>query len=222
MQAVALQSGPLIQPKHSDFEVSICFVRSFLNSGGPIAAAQGRLGFADIASVEESAGSTPVLTTAFVSLALMAYVARRHQNLVTNKGLAVHSLALQKLNTAVAAAPSHHTDEVVLSIVTLAVLEALIPMHPGSFFEHILGQRLLELRDPQLHSSPESCHIYKSTRHMLIFTPLRAQRPTIYAQANWKALLRRAAPMMRSGSRNCSRYGRLYSPSRPTTTSEHG
>lgn len=114
-----------------------------------------------------------------------------HQPSIFDKGLAVHSLTLRKLYGALLDPVACISDEVLLTIATLALLEVRIPTSNSSYLKHIMGlQQLLQLRDPAIHRSNAACLFYLHTRHMITFASVKLRVGTIFARPDWKALLR--------------------------------
>lgn len=187
----ALAAPYSLSLKNDEYELSFCYAAQFVKSGGPIDKARKLIGLDDISVAETDVATSPLFTTAYLSFATLVYGRRQSRPSVIKKGLTMHGATLQKLNTALSGQISCIDDEVLLSICALALLETLVPTHPKSYLDHMLGlQRLLELRGPNRQASPAACDIYMHIRHMLIFASVRARCPSVFAQPEWKALLR--------------------------------
>jgi hypothetical protein len=176
-------------------EVCICFVRRHLLPNGPI-----DLGLQGLQSSEIFAISwlvivndAPVFAQAILSFATLFFGAQHHQNQIVVKGYAMHDVALRSLNHVLGTPGCHLRDDVLVSVVTLAILEAYVPSGPRNYLKHLRGlERLLELRDP---ASLKDCSyktlcLYKGIRHMILFASLRNRTPSILARAEWKSALR--------------------------------
>lgn len=103
----------------------------------------------------------------------------------------MHGVALKHLNQALSDSKCYTRDEVIISVITLALLECFVPTRPKYFLKHKIGlERLLELREPSSYCSLKSSQIHKGVRHMILFASLRTGKPSILARAEWKGPLR--------------------------------
>jgi hypothetical protein len=176
-------------------EVSICFIRRHLLPNGPIDLGLQGLKPSEIFTMSSSVSvkDVPVFSQAVLSFATMFFGAQHHQKQILTKGYALHDVALRNLNQALSTPGCHLNDDVLVSVVTLAMTEGYVPSGPRNYLKHIQGlERLLEMRDP---ASLKDCSyrtlcLYKGIRHMILFASLRNRTPSILARANWKAVLR--------------------------------
>jgi hypothetical protein len=82
-------------------------------------------------------------------------------------------------------------DDVLLSVVTLVLLECFVPTGRKYYLKHMIGlEKLLELRGPTTNNSPNSVQIYKGIRRMIIFASLSRRQPSILARDEWKKVFK--------------------------------
>jgi len=138
-----------------------------------------------------SATNGQIFHQAFLGFAMIVFGTEHGQGYITGQGYATHGLALKQLNQSLSDPNCYARDEVILSVATLAILECVVPTGTKNYLNHMIGlERLLELRDPRSRCSPESCELYKSVRHMILFASLRTGKPSILAREEWKTVLR--------------------------------
>lgn len=110
---------------------------------------------------------------------------------IRSNGYTQHGLILTKLNNALSDPEYRTSDEVILTIVVLALLEGLEPMSPGSYLSHMLAlEKLLAMRNVAVGLPISTVRICQGCRHMLVFASLRTRRATILSQVSWKSILR--------------------------------
>ena len=132
-----------------------------------------------------------IFDQALLSFATVVFGSEHHQGQIVERGYLSHEQALKTLNQALSRPDCAQHDEIVLSIVMLGILESIVPTSPGSYVHHLTGlNELLKLRDPLLHITPKSLHIYKSIRHLILFSSLRTCTASVFARPDWKAVLR--------------------------------
>ncbi len=105
----------------------------------------------------------------------------------------MHGTALVQLNHALSDSQCYIHDEVILSVITLSMLECLVPSGPRHYLHHMLGlQQLLELRGPQAltNCSLATENMYKGVRFMILHASLRTRQPSMLASSEWKVALR--------------------------------
>ena len=176
-------------PRHNEREVSVCYARKHLLPNGPIDLGLQDLRFADITQPHG-----PPFKQAALSFAMVYFGTQYKQASITNEGYAIYGEALKQLNHALSDPRCYVQDDISLSVVTLALLECLVPTGPSNYLKHMLGlERLLELRDPTslMECSPRSSQLYKGIRTMILFASLRTRRPSILARSEWKDMLRK-------------------------------
>ena len=183
---------PLSVPQGNiDFNVYLCYARTYLRSGAPIELASREVQLISTIPAGTDLVNGRIFHHAVLSFATILFGSRHRQAYITSKGYAMLGMALKQLNQALSDSTCYTCDEVILSVATLATLESLVPTGPNTYLKHIMGlQRLLELRDPSFYCSPKSLELYKAIRHMILFASLRTGRISILARADWKTLLR--------------------------------
>lgn len=180
-------SAPL---RGNETEIYICYTRKQLRRGAPIDVALDDMYLGDMTPAEMTAKGR-VFHPTILSFATILFGSQHHQASITDQGYALHGVALKQLNQALTHSQCYTRDDVLLSVVSLAILECLVPTGQKHYLNHMIGlERLLELRDPWTYSSARTCELYKSVRHMLIFASLRTGRPSIFARPEWKTVLR--------------------------------
>lgn len=168
----------------------LCYSRRFFLRGAPLDLATEKCDL-DIAIIDNSASRGPIFDQALLSFATVVFGFEHKQSHIMEQGYNTHQTALRRLNKALSQPDCASRDDVLLSIVALAMLESQLPSSPGSYLYHVIGlDKLLELRDPMLHITPWSLNIYKSIRHFLIFACLRVGRSSVLALPRWKAVLK--------------------------------
>ena len=105
----------------------------------------------------------------------------------------MHGVALRQLNQALSLPGCHTRDDVLVSVIIMAMLELHMPSGPRNWLKHMTGlERLLELRGPGslTYASYRTLELYKGVRHFILIASLRNRAPSIFAQPRWKAVLR--------------------------------
>jgi hypothetical protein len=170
------------------------FTRSHLSQGGPVDITLQELQSRDISQLE--ATSMTACTTAHLrtvqSFAMIFFGTKHKHSEITQKGYLSHGATLQQLNRALSEPHCYRYDEIIQSVMTLAIQETLVPSGQGFFMKHMQGlEKLLALRDPSLYCPPTTISLYKCLRHMLLFASLIAGMPSILAKPHWKDLFHR-------------------------------
>lgn len=170
------------------------FTRSHLAQGGPVDITLQELQTKDLTQLEAS--STTASRTAHLrtvqSFAMIFFGTKHRHSEITQKGYLSHGATLQQLNRALSEPHCYRYDEVIHSVMTLAIQETLVPSGPNLFLKHMQGlEKLLALRDPSLFCPPATVSLYKCLRHMLLFASLIAGTPSILAKPGWKEILHR-------------------------------
>lgn len=188
---------PSVAPSEKPQEMYIMFARSHLATDGPVDRVLQELRLMDTSCLERRTGSNckTAHLQAVLSFATIFFGTRHRQADITQHGFASYGTTLQQLNRALTEPNSHESDEIIVSVITLAIQETLVPSGPNQFMNHMQGlERLLALRDPTSFQSPYTVGLYMCLRHMLLFAALVSGRPTILAKPEWKALLRKHCP----------------------------
>lgn len=140
-------------------------------------------------------GSGRLFVQAALSFATLFFGAQHHQNGILTEGYAIHGVALKRLHQALSQPERRTHDDVIVSVILLAMLELFMPTGPRNWLKHMLGlEQLLTLRDPAslVHASFRTLELYKGVRHMILIASLRNRTPSIFARPQWKAVLRTA------------------------------
>ncbi|KUJ13954.1 uncharacterized protein LY89DRAFT_784788 [Mollisia scopiformis] len=193
VDATGAPSSPL---KGNELEIYICYTMENCLRGGIVNTTLKAAPMNEIIT----AATTPngkIFHHAVLSLAVLFFGTEHRQSKITVKGYAMHGVALKRLNQALAVPGCYAHDEVILAVVTLALLECFIPTGPNHFLKHMSGlERLLELRGPGTEGySSSSSKLGRGARHMILFASLRTGKPSILARPEWKAALRIDCPV---------------------------
>ncbi|KAL7779748.1 hypothetical protein CFE70_009765 [Pyrenophora teres f. teres 0-1] len=185
---------PDVRPRFNPLEVYICHLRCHLYPNGPVDVGLQSLKVSDLA-VNYASGreDVPIFNQAAISFATLFFGVQHHKNRILTEGYAMHGVALRRLNEALSVPGCHTSDDILVSVVVLAMLELYMPSGPRNYLQHMLGlERLLELRDPGslAHASYRTLELYKGVRHMILIASLRNRSPSIFARPRWKAVLR--------------------------------
>ncbi|KAI4655445.1 hypothetical protein J4E93_000157 [Alternaria ventricosa] len=188
---------PEIRPKFNDKEVYICYARRHLLPNGPIDLGLQELQTSDIVTQDSAAegSNSSLFVQAALSFATLFFGAQHHQSRILTEGYAIHGVALKRLNQALSQPERRTHDDVIVSVILLAMLELFMPTGPRNWLKHMLGlEQLLALLDPAslVHASFRRLELYKGVRHMILIASLRNRTPSIFARQQWKAVLRTA------------------------------
>lgn len=185
------QIHQLIRPKSTDVEIYICYTRKHLRRGAAIDLVLNETQPSDLVKAATATDKSQIFHQALLGFGIIFFGAKHRQTWITDRGYAVHGVALKQLNQALSDPGCYTRDEVILSVAVLAILECLVPTGPRNYLNHMVGlERLLELRGAGSQYSPISTALYKSVRHMIIFASLRLRKPSILARPEWKRVLR--------------------------------
>ncbi|KAE9362848.1 hypothetical protein N431DRAFT_564997 [Stipitochalara longipes BDJ] len=182
--SAVLRINSLNPLKENEIEVYICYLRWHpILRGGPVALALQRLQTNEVIPAGTNATIIRIFPQTLVSFAAVFFGVHHRQVQITNHGYAMYGVALKRLNQALSEPKCYTHDEIILSVVTLALLESWVPSGPKHYLKHMAGvERLLELQGP----SPKSMELHKGLRHMILFVSLRTRKPSILARAEWK------------------------------------
>jgi hypothetical protein len=187
-----MRPAPLIP--ENPHEHYIMFTRSHLTKDGPVDVTLRELQSQDISQLEASgtADWRSAHLQAVLSFATILFGTKHRQPDITQKGYLSHGATLQQLNRALSQPDCYKSDEIIVSVTTLAIQETLVPSGPTLFMSHMKGmEKLLALRDPCSHYSSTTIGLYKCLRHMLLFASLTAGTPSILANPDWKVMFHR-------------------------------
>ncbi|KAJ6255801.1 hypothetical protein Dda_9411 [Drechslerella dactyloides] len=191
----ALAVGPRIVSvppplKVNQFDLYICCSQRHLRRGGAIDLVLRKIQPGEIEATASAATIGQVFHPAILCFGAIILGSKHGQVATRTRGYILHGAALKGLNRALSEPNCYSSDDVLLAVSTLAILECLVPTGPRNYLKHMIGlERLLELRGPASCSSI-SFEIYKSVRHMILFASLRTGRPSILAREEWKRALR--------------------------------
>ena len=163
-------------------EFCIAYTKRFLLRGGPVHLA------IKIVDFDERNAKHGLLRDALLTLATTFFGNQHKDNSTRQKGYRLYGSTLKSLNQALCTEEAK-SDDVLLCVVTLGLLETFVPSSRSSWLMHIGGmEQLLELRGPEAHRDPFSRQILQGIRRMLIFGSLSTSIPSILAKREWKAL----------------------------------
>ncbi|KAF2100884.1 hypothetical protein NA57DRAFT_37113, partial [Rhizodiscina lignyota] len=172
-------------------EISICYARRRLRPGGPVDLALQEIQPSDMRTAGTTTANGQIFPHAILGLATIFFGTQHRQGHISDHGYAIHGVALKQLNQALSDPKYCNSDEVMLSVVTLAMLESLVPSGSKNYLKHMIGlERLLGLRDPSSYCAPKTAELYKNMRPMILLASLRTRRPSILATTEWKRVLR--------------------------------
>jgi hypothetical protein len=188
---------PQVRFRFNENEVYICYLRRHLLPNGPIDLGLQELQASDIDTKDSSIAKegAPLFIQAALSFATLFFGSRYQQNGILTQGYTIHGVALKRLNQALSEPERRMCDDVIVSVIILAMLELFMPTGPKNWLKHMLGlEQLLALRDPGslVYASFRTLELYKGVRHMILIASLRNRSPSIFARPEWKSVLRTA------------------------------
>jgi hypothetical protein len=178
-------------PRLGDFDVLtyICYARKYLLRGGPVDLALQQLQLRDVIAAGTSMEDDHIFHRSVLSFVIIFFGSQHKRVSITNRGYSIHGVALKQLNQALSEPNCFTRDDIILSVVALALLECFVPTGPKYYLKHIAGlEKLLELRGPSAYCSPNSSELCKGIRRMILFASLSTGNPSILARAEWKAV----------------------------------
>jgi hypothetical protein len=170
-------------PAYQDIERHVCYLKQYLAKECPAAFWLQRLGPSELAV---AAAANSISRRSLRALATVVFGNHHNQPAIISRGYEDHIIVLKMLSEALAAQDT--SDEVILSIIALALLESLVPTSTEKAnVKHIRGlERVLELRGPSLLDSAEGWATYKGARHMILLASYRLKTPVIASRATWQ------------------------------------
>jgi hypothetical protein len=177
----------------NELENYIFYSKKFLRRDGAVDLALREVQLSDIIMAETTTSNKQMFHQAFLSFALITFGSQHRQTQVIDRGYVIYGVVVKHLNQALSDSDRRTSDEVFLSVVTLALLECFVPTGPKQYIKHMIAlERILELRNPSPSSycSPKLSEFYKSVRHMILFASLHTGKASILARPQWKAFLR--------------------------------
>lgn len=174
----------------SENEVYLCYTLKHLR-GGPIDLALHENRRVELNAAGDVPANDQIFRQAVLSFAVIFFGTRHRQTSIINNGYALLGGTLRQLNQALSDSKCYVHDAIILSVVTLALLESFVPTGPNHFLQHMLGlERLIELRSPDAYRDPRSIQLLRGTRHMILFVSLCTRKPSMLAKPEWKKILR--------------------------------
>jgi hypothetical protein len=173
--------------KGFEIQICICYTRKYLLRGGPIDLASQDLQLSDIYTAADTADNTHLLHHAILTLAITFFGAQHRSSSIQTRGYIMHGKILKQLNATLSDPHCYLRDDVLLSVVTLALLECFVPTGRKYYLKHMSGlEKLLELRGPGMHRERKAMGIFKGVRRMVIFAALSKRKESILAREEWK------------------------------------
>lgn len=190
VDCIEYQMVPPFSQRGNETEIYLCYTLKHLR-GGPIDLALHESRSIGLNSTGALPANNQIFHQAVLSFATIFFGSRHRQTCITNNGYTMLGGTLRRLNQALSEVDCHAHDEIVLSVVTLALLESFVPTGPNHFLQHMLGlEKLIELRGPDAYRDPRSVQLLRGMRHMVLFASLRTRKPSILARPEWKKVLR--------------------------------
>jgi hypothetical protein len=145
----------------------------------------------DLTAAGSTTANSQIFHQAALGFAILFFGIRHQQAHITKQGFAIHGIALKQLNSALQSSNRYVSDDIILSVATLAILECWVPTGTNHYLIHMTGlERLLELRGPSSFSSPKRVLLYKAVRRMILLASLRTGKRSILARSDWKTAFR--------------------------------
>lgn len=184
-----------MRPIQNEREVYICFARKHLRPDGPVDLVLQDLQADDVLTTSQIIRSDgPLFNAAILSFSAVFFGTRHKQPKILAEGYSLHGEALARLHNALSDPLRCTRDDVILTVLTITMLEVLLPTGPRNWLKHMQGlERLLELRLPLLGTdcSPKTSGLYKGARVLILFASLRARTPSVLVRPEWKRILRK-------------------------------
>ncbi|KFA80592.1 hypothetical protein S40288_09286 [Stachybotrys chartarum IBT 40288] len=175
-------------------EMSICYVKHVLRHNGVLNTAMKDMKLVDITPAHATVPSGRLYHQSILTFATILFGTHHKQSEIVQEGYAIHGVALRKINHAIQNIHLYKRDEVILSVTTLALMEAAVPTaSTTTCLRHMLGmQSLFPIPDVDTWSD-DSYRFYKPLQHLILFASLRMRTPCVLAMPEWKACLRKHA-----------------------------
>jgi hypothetical protein len=173
------------------FQIQICisYTRKYLLRGGPVDLASQELQLSDIYTAADTEDNTHLLHRAILTLGIIFFGAQHGSPSIQNRGYIMHGKILKQLNATLSDPHCYLRDDVLLSVVTLVLLECFAPTGRKYYLKHMSGlEKLLELRGPAMHRERKAMGIFKGVRRMVIFAALNKRKESILARGEWKCI----------------------------------
>jgi hypothetical protein len=182
---------PITSPSLEGFQVQIfiCYTSKYLLCGGPVHLALHDLQLDDLCTAVDNRSDGQLFHSTVLSLATIFYGAQHRNFSILAHGYLIHEKTLRRLSNALSDPQCYLRDDIILSVITLIILEAFVPTGRKSYLKHMSGlEKLLELRGPKFHRSPRSREMFKGVRRMIILASMKRRQPSILAREEWKSI----------------------------------
>lgn len=178
-------------PSLEGFQIQafICYTSKYLLCGGPVDLALQGLQLNDLCTAVKNGGDGQLFHITVLSLATIFYGAQHRNFSILAHGYLIHEETLRRLSNALSDPQCYLRDDIILSVISLIILEAFVPTGRKSYLKHMSGlEKLLELRGPNFHRSPRSREMLKGVRRMIILASMKRRQPSILAREEWKSI----------------------------------
>lgn len=176
--------------KVNETELCLCYTLRYIR-GGPVDIALQTTLLTDLVTAETTLSSGQVFHQTALSFANIFFGTEHGEARIVRNGYVIRGRALKQLNQALSDSECYKRDEVILSVITLALTECFVPTGSKEYLKHMIGlERLLELRGPGSNCSSKTSVIQKGSRYMILFASLVTRKPSILARQEWKTVLR--------------------------------
>ena len=143
----------------------------------------------DLCTAVDNRSDGQLFHSTVLSLATIFYGAQHRNFSILAHGYLIHEKTLRRLSNALSDPQCYLRDDIILSVITLIILEAFVPTGRKSYLKHMSGlEKLLELRGPRFHRSPRSREMLKGVRRMIILASMKRRQPSILAREEWKSI----------------------------------
>ena len=184
----SLSPAPHTHMKGFETQIFISYARQHLFRDGPVDLALQELHINDIQAANDSISDHLLLHRAILSLAIIFFGHHERMSWVRERGYLLYGTTLQQLNQLLAKQDCQTRDDVLMSVVILAMLEIFIPTGKKYYLKHMLGlERLLELRGPSAFYRQKP--YLAGVRRLILFSALEMRTRSILAEEQWKSVV---------------------------------
>jgi hypothetical protein len=189
------KTPPSTSLRANEFERYVCYSLQYLTRGALIEVSSRDMGSIGVSETEMTVSSGRLSHQAVISFATIFFGTQHKQVSITKRGYTMYGVALNQINQAISDRTYCTLEELLLSVVTLAILEAIVPTGPGNNLKHMRAvEGLLWFQDNNSPTSANLSKLYLAVQHMVIFSALHLREPSILARPDWKRLLRSICP----------------------------
>lgn len=147
------------------------------------------LQLSDIQTAGESMSEDFMLPRAILSLSAIFFGSQQHISSIRDCGYTLYGTTLLQLNSILSRPDCHTRNDILMSVVCLALMEFFFPTGRKYYHKHMLGlERLMELRGPDMCCLKKPKHICAGIRRLLLFSALSEGRASILAGDEWKKI----------------------------------